>query len=615
MGETVGFPACPRFVAFVRSWRVTASLALGLAAAAPNPAGASSTHFPYFGEIPGIELREASLPRVLQPAEALRYRRIFLAQQKGDWKLADREIARLDDRRLMGHVLAQRYLHLKWRSSYAELSDWLAHYADHPRAKSIHRLATLRTPKGRKPPKPLVRAKAPAIGFGDYEPVYRSARERSDEEWRQVDELTSRIAAFIRAGAPAEAADLLAQPENRALLDEVEYDRERAAIAAAFYAFGDDAQAYRFAAAAARSREYVTIADWTAGLAAWRLRDMPAAQRHFEALARSKTASSWRSSAGAYWAARAYLRGRKPARVNEMLALAGRNRHTFYGMLANRQLGRDNDFGWEAPPLSAAELAELMTLPAVVRAIALVEAGAFGRADLELGEAYRVADDRLSVALLGLASRLETPSLQLKLAGLRGDDGRRFDAASYPIPPWEPEGGFSIDRALIYAFMRQESGFRAGVKSHAGAHGLMQIMPKTASFIEGDSSYEEDGRSLLLAPRHNIALGQKYLQHLLDDDAVRGNLFMLAVAYNAGPGALRRWQKTVNYGDDPLLFIESIPSRETRIFVERVVSNFWIYRERLNQDQPSLDAVAVGLWPYYVALDKATITVARNAQD
>ena len=616
MGETDGLPACPRFVAFVRSWRVTASLAFGLAAAAPGPAGATGFDFPYYGEIPAFEQSGAAVPRVLRPADAMRYGRIFLMQEKGDWSSADREIAALADRRLMGHVLAQRFLHPKWRSSHAELSDWLANYSDHPHAPALHRLATARTPKGQKGPKPLVLLKAAVFGTSDFEPVYRSAVERTDHERRGADQLRAQIDARNKAGDPDEAAHLLFKADAEALLDEVEFDRERTAVAAAFYAFGNDRQAYRLAAASAsRSRKYVTVADWTAGLAAWRLRDMAAAQRHFEALARSETASSWKTSAGAYWASRAYLRGRKPARVNEMLALAARHPHTFYGMLANRQLGRQSDFGWDAPPLSAADLSELMRMPGVVRAIALAESGAFTRADLELGQAYRVADGQLAGALLGLANRIETPSMQLRLAGAHGADGRRFDAALFPIPPWEPEGGFSLDRALIYGFMRQESGFRAGAKSHAGAHGLMQIMPKTASFIERDATYEEDGASRLLAPRHNMALGQKYLAHLLDDDSVRGNLFMLAAAYNAGPGTLKRWLKTVKFDDDPLLFIESIPSRETRIFIERVVTNFWIYRERLNQDCPSLDAVAVGLWPYYVALDGATMTVARHAQN
>jgi len=614
MGETDGKPACPRFVAYVRSWRVTASLVLGLAAATPTPASASSLDFPYFGGFAGFEEADAETPKVLRPSDAARYGRIFLAQEKADWEFADREIALLQDERVLGHVRAQRLLHPKWRSSFDELKDWLARYGDHPDAEAIHRLAVARTPKGQKPPKAPAMAKPAAAPAVDFEPAYRAAPVRSDAEQRRVGRLRGQLTARLRAGDPEDAAYLLARHGVQAGLDEVEFDRERAAIAAAFYAEGADKRAFQLASAAAeRSRRHVTGADWTAGLAAWRLRDMTAAQRHFEALARSETASAWNASAGGYWAARAYLRGRKPALVNEMLALAARQPLTFYGMLANRQLGREVGFGWDAPPLSAAEMHELLAIPAVVRAVALAQAGAFSRADIELGWAYRVADERLAVALLGLANRLETPGMQLKLAGVRGDDGRRFDAAMFPIPPWAPEGGFSVDRALIYAFMRQESGFRAGAKSHAGAHGLMQIMPKTASFIEGDASYEAKGKARLLAPRHNMALGQKYLMHLLEDESVRGNLFMVAAAYNAGPGTLKRWLKSVKFDDDPLLFIESIPSRETRIFVERVVANFWVYRERLAQDSPSLDAVAAGLWPYYVALDGATITVARNA--
>jgi soluble lytic murein transglycosylase len=616
MGETDGLPACPRFVAFVRSWRVTASLVLGLAASAPSPASASSLDFPYFPRFQGFEEPEAAAPTVLSAAEAARYRRIFLAQEKGDWELADREIALLSDRRILGHVRAQRLLHPKWRSGFDELEDWLARYADHPEAAQIHRLAVARAPKGTTPPKPPTQARPAAAPAVDYEPAYRPAEPRSEADMRRIARLREQIAARLRVDDPEEAVHLLARHGLRAGLDAVEIDRERAAIAASFYAQGADRQAFQLASAAAeRSRQHVTVADWTAGLAAWRLRDMPAAQRHFEALARSETASAWNVSAGAYWASRAYLRGRKPQRVNEMLGLAARHPTTFYGMLANRQLGRETRFGWDAPPLSAAEMRELLAIPGVVRAVALSQAGAYSRADQELGLAYRLIDERLAPALLGLASRLEAPGLQLKLAGVRNDDGRRFDAAMYPIPPWAPEGGFNLDRALIYAFMRQESGFRAGAKSHAGAHGLMQIMPKTASYIEGDASYEADGKARLLTPRHNLALGQKYLTLLLEDESVRGNLFMLAAAYNAGPGTLKRWLKSVRYDDDPLLFIESIPSRETRIFIERVIANFWIYRERLAQDSPSLDAVAAGLWPYYVALDGATMTVARHAEN
>jgi len=110
-----------------------------------------------------------------------------------------------------------------------------------------------------------------------------------------------------------------------------------------------------------------------------------------------------------------------------------------------------------------------------------------------------------------------------------------------------------------------------------------------------------------------LELGQKYLTYLLSNQLVKRDLFHLAVAYNAGPGNLRKWLRKANFGSDPLLFVESIPWRESRLFVERVLTNFWIYRERLRQDTPSLDAVATGHWPIYFNLDGATTSLARNA--
>ena len=81
---------------------------------------------------------------------------------------------------------------------------------------------------------------------------------------------------------------------------------------------------------------------------------------------------------------------------------------------------------------------------------------------------------------------------------------------------------------------------------------------------------------------------------------------------HAGPGNLRKWLRKIDHRGDPLLLIESIPSRETRNFVERVLSNFWIYRERLQQDTPSLDAVASGHAPIYLRLDSRGLKVADN---
>ena len=112
-----------------------------------------------------------------------------------------------------------------------------------------------------------------------------------------------------------------------------------------------------------------------------------------------------------------------------------------------------------------------------------------------------------------------------------------------------------------------------------------------------------------------MALGQRYLRHLLDDRAVGSNLFRLAAAYNGGPGNLRRWWAGVEHRDDPLLFIEALPSYETRVFIERVLTNLWIYRHRLGQPTPSLEAVASGRWPVYEGLDEDSLRVADNGRN
>jgi soluble lytic murein transglycosylase-like protein len=117
-----------------------------------------------------------------------------------------------------------------------------------------------------------------------------------------------------------------------------------------------------------------------------------------------------------------------------------------------------------------------------------------------------------------------------------------------------------------------------------------------------DGLGRKSGRELY-RPEVNMDLGQRYLAYLLEHGRVRGDLFRLLAAYNGGPGNLGKWLRQIDDQGDPLLFIESLPSHETRVFIERVLSNMWIYRARLGQAAPSLDAIAAGDWPGYAALD------------
>ncbi len=559
---------------------------------------------------------EAAAPKVLSGIDAARYQRIFALQKDGKWQAADAEIAALHNRILIGHVLFQRYMHpTAYRSKYHELAGWLARYSDHPEAGRIYRLALRRRPPGAKAPR---RPVGPSLSLGPWSArneggesaAGRPARGLSKRERSVIREVTRRV----RRGKPTQALARLGRAHKAKPLSAAAYDAARVRVAAGYFYAGKEEKAFELASRSAdRSRLTVESADWIAGLAAWRLRHIDVAGRHFEALGRSEVASPWNIAAGAYWAARSYLVGRRPEKVNPLLVIAAGHPRTFYGLLAARLLGKETGFRWRAPPLSQVDADLLLKMPAIKRVIALVRVARHDLADRELKGIFLSGREALGAALVGLANRLDIPATQLRLARSYADGGgRAFDAALFPMPPWEPEGGYQVDRALIFAFMRQESGFVVKAKSEAGAHGLMQLMPNTASYVANDRSLKGRGKHKLLAPEFNIALGQRYLAHLLAERRVRGNLFHLAIAYNSGPSKLKRWLAKLPHGNDPLLFIESIPSRETRFFVERVLANFWIYRERLRQDTPSLDAVATGHWPIYLALDKKTFKVARH---
>jgi soluble lytic murein transglycosylase-like protein len=209
------------------------------------------------------------------------------------------------------------------------------------------------------------------------------------------------------------------------------------------------------------------------------------------------------------------------------------------------------------------------------------------------------------VGLIALAKSLDLPAAQMRLAQSLGRSGGRHDlTALFPMPSWQPAHGYTLDRALVFAFMRAESGFDPRAESHVGARGLMQVMPATAQYIAMNSDLDLPYGNALFEPETSILLGQAYLEHLLQRPAIGDNLIYLAVAYNAGPGRVLRWQETLTGNEDPLLFLESIPMREPRVYVKKVLTNFWTYRARLGQPEPSLEALARNRWPTYRALDR-----------
>ncbi len=532
---------------------------------------------------------------VLEPGDAELYRRIFALQAEQKLHEADQAIGRLSDPVLLGHVYAQRYLGAEALPSPEKLTLWLRTYGDHPDASSIQALARKAGVDAKH-----ARIVRPTLTNGEDEgppddTPYLSPRRRSGAETARVTGLMKRIARLARAGDLDAAAKMLDAPETLKCLDSVERAMTQARLAQGFYFAGNMTRALDEAEAAAPiARTESPVADWVAGLTLWRMGKPEFAADHFEAVSRSAKSDAWLASAGAFWAARAELLARRPERVAPLLARAAEQGRTFYGLLAARQLGIEDRFNWGLPVLTNEAVAKLARYDGVRRAVGLVEIGQLSRAEAELAQVQGKVDPGLRRPLLAMARKLDLAAAQLRIAGRAMNDGDVFDAALYPIPSWRPQGGFTVDRAFIYALMRQESRFDPSAQNgHSGAMGLMQIMPETARHLSTST------RSNAADPATNLSMGQRYIESLVESQGSARNLFLVAAAYNAGPGNLSRWRDVLKDVDDPLLFIESIPAGQTRAFVARISANYWIYRMRLGFDVPSLDAAAAGKWPLF----------------
>ncbi len=487
--------------------------------------------------------------KALTDADAGAYSAAFQAASKGDFDAANEAADHVSDKSLLGYLQLQK---LTWRgatATYSELKSWLGKYADLPGASRILQLARKHKPKG------AVDLKA------------------------------------IGKTVEAENANLSGSPLKGLAARE------------AFYS-GDVRGARRLAASSGER--------WVAGLSAFRLGDYADAMSRFQAVALDPTQGEWLRSGAAYWAARAAIASGSPELAPDFLRIASRSPWTFYGLLAERQLGLEAGADPQAFALAQAGLAPALPSPdgEIVRAAysalsgpvlaRLVKADIRAKRAVALAQIGRAQDAGLELRA-GLASartdaqrRLWT-TLALELnPGLAQASTRKpkgFDPDDYPTPKLTPTGGFTIDKALVYAIVRQESRFDPNAVSGAGAIGLMQLMPQSAAQAAGDDKLLTDA-SPLYDPATNLRVGQDYVEWLLEK-ATGGDILRAVAAYNGGPGTLMRTQQSVGDGD-ALMLIESLPAAETRDYVEKVVAAYWVYRRMFGESARSIDTIASG---------------------
>ena len=536
---------------------------------------------------------------LLSESDITLYRQIFTEQRQGHFAQADRLSDKIGNKALMGYVLYHRYFSPAYRTKKQEISLWLARYADLAVAADMYALGVQKkAPLPDKKPQGLFGGKA-----GTCSAVFRPEpidliRNRpftylSVDRQKKARKLMTRIYNALNRGKTLKARELVESPDAQNLFSQTDHDSARVALAFSYLMDGETERALPFIRRAIqKSGDQIPQSYWVAGLISWQRADYSAAADFFNQAAHHPKIYPFLESAAAVWAARAYLRTGQFEQVRPLLEKASKYQRLFYGILAMRLLAQDLGHVWDKPALPTDDLSADFSHPALERFYALSEIGEKEWAGKELSKLYLEADEESKGILFLISDRNGFSSDLLAISGTLGDGSTR-----YPTPNWTPRDGWKIDKALVYAFVRQESCFNERAESGAGALGLMQIMPDTGRELARVLQYPFR-RQLLKEPEYNLALGQNYLLKLINMPAVGENLMYLATAYNAGPGNLIKWKKQVQT-DDPLLFLEIIPSRETRSFVERIIVNYWIYRTLMNQPLHSLDAVVTGTWPFY----------------
>jgi hypothetical protein len=460
---------------------------------------------------------EVALPQPLSPGDAARIRRVFQLLDHGNPADAMREAAKVEDRTLLGPIMADRYLRDRHVSA-APVAEWLGQYGDQADGPAMRALLRRLAPSENT-------LESRHAGSGRASPVRYDARTLFTEN-RDTD-------AMAAAEAQASADGLLA-----------------------------------------------------GGWAAIRLGRLDTARSMFDRAWHAAPNGVVRASA-AYWYARAAQKQLDYPAVISWRRRAAEEPGTFYGILAARML---------APPrvcmrgelIAIADVNAIYATPAGKRAFALIQVGQRRRAERELAALWVTSGGQGSMtrAIMLLAQTLGMRDLATDMQTSAAVLDRNF--GSHTPPVLNPQGGFVMDASLVYGIVRHESNFQPKAVSRAGARGLMQLMGVTARSVAPDlAGHYSD-------PAVNMAIGQRYLLSIADDESIGQDMVRVLAGYAQGTFGMKRWVDRVNDGGDPLLFMEAIPDRKTRSFVQTTLTYSWEYAAGLHIRALSLDALANG---------------------
>jgi soluble lytic murein transglycosylase len=359
---------------------------------------------------------------------------------------------------------------------------------------------------------------------------------------------------------------------------------ERQSLARDFLAAGRAADAYAVTVPHGLTRGVsFAEAEFLAGWIALRqLKRNAEAQKHFQLLY-DGVGTDISKSRAAYWLARAHEAAGHRNEAKDWYGRAAQYGQTFYGQLAARKVP-GAPARLPVDPASTAE--DQQTLDArefTMMASYLGQTGDFERTrPFLLRLARQVSAPGETVLLAHLAMELKRPDVALTVARRGAENGVMLFDAAFPVVDLGATG--SVERALALGLTRQESSFNAAAVSPSGALGLMQLLPGTARDVADKLNVPFFQDKLTRDPAYNVQLGSQYLADMLQ--RFGGSYELALAAYNAGPNRVSRWLESI--GDprkgklDMIDWIESIPFRETRNYVQRIMEAVAVYRDRLS---------------------------------
>jgi soluble lytic murein transglycosylase len=327
-------------------------------------------------------------------------------------------------------------------------------------------------------------------------------------------------------------------------------------------------------------------AEWLAGWIKLRfLNEASIALKHFIALY-DAVSYPISKSRGAYWIARAYEDMGQKDKSQIWYDTAAQFPTTYYGQLAVERLGKQiqHEVNLKAKPNRQERIVfQQSELVDVVHLLQRMNERDEMRSFIyQLNTMSTTAGWRTLVAELSIQAGRPDLAVYVGKKALR--EGHGIIEETYPLLD-EKIMRDSPETALVHGVVRQESAFYEEATSRAGARGLMQLMPRTASKIAKDNNYSYSKNKLTTNPKMNVWLGSEYLDVLLKK--FDGSYVLTLASYNAGPSRANQWIK--EFGDprtddrDYVVdWVEQIPFDETRNYVQRVLENIQVYRQRLN---------------------------------